>query len=236
MPPDMQVEPPMRSCFSSTRALAPAASAASAATMPPPPDPTITRSTVVSHVVMSPSPTSRRPVVPRWSKLAGSVDDCYEAEVICRRQTRAERGKWSGGDDWSRKNADVPIRRTRSAEGPASGTARRLGASGRRRGVLGRRPHFVGRGHLLRAPARGRAGTGAAGHERRRRLGARHGREVDPRAGIRRGPHHVRPRARFAHGGRGGPARRARIRRGDQGARLPELRPRPLRLAGQGDA
>ena len=52
MPPDMQVEPPMRSCFSSTRALAPTSSAASAAAMPPPPDPTITRSTVVSHVVM----------------------------------------------------------------------------------------------------------------------------------------------------------------------------------------
>ncbi len=83
MPPDMQVEPPMRSCFSSTRALAPASSAASAATMPPPPDPTITRSTVVSHVVMSPSPTSRRLLCLERSKLAGSVDDCYEAEVIC---------------------------------------------------------------------------------------------------------------------------------------------------------
>src|SRR5580692_3055928 len=96
MPPDIQVEPPMRSCFSSTRALHPAASAASAATMPPPPDPTITRSTVVSHVVMSPSPASRRRVVPRWSKLAGSVDDCYEAEVICGSQTRAERGSGAG--------------------------------------------------------------------------------------------------------------------------------------------
>src|ERR1700677_1992850 len=82
MPPDMQVEPPMRSCFSSTRAPAPTSSAASAATMPPPPDPTITRSTVVSHVVMSTSPTSQQPAVPRRSKLAGSVDDCYEAEVI----------------------------------------------------------------------------------------------------------------------------------------------------------
>ena len=48
----MHVEPPISACFSSTSALAPASAAASAATMPPPPDPTITKSTVESHVVM----------------------------------------------------------------------------------------------------------------------------------------------------------------------------------------
>src|SRR5271168_2936122 len=93
MPPDMQVDPPMRSCFSSTRALAPTSSAASAATMPPPPDPTMTRSTVVSHVVMSTLPDLPTPAVPRRSKLAGSVDDCYEAEVICPHHTRTEWGE-----------------------------------------------------------------------------------------------------------------------------------------------
>ena len=83
MPPDMAVEPPIRSCFSSTSALPPASTAVSAATMPPPPDPTITKSTVESHVVMSrPLRPPRVLLQPRSSKLAGSVDDCYEAEVI----------------------------------------------------------------------------------------------------------------------------------------------------------
>ncbi len=66
-PPDIAVEPPTSSCFSSTSALAPAASAVSAATMPPPPDPTITKSTVESHSVMSRPP--------------GHVDKCYDIKV-----------------------------------------------------------------------------------------------------------------------------------------------------------
>ena len=151
-------------------------------------------------------------------------------------QTRTEWGKRSGGDDWSRKNVDVPSRRSRSAEGPASGPPRRFGAPSRRRGVLRRRPHLVGRGHLLRALARRPEGTGTEGHERRRRLGARHGWEVHPGAGIRRGPHYVRPRVRVTHGRRGGPPRCPRSRGCDQGTGLPELRPRSFRLAGQGHA
>src|SRR5689334_1070094 len=57
-PPDMHVDPPTSACFSSTSASAPASDAASAATRPPPPDPAITKSTVVSHVVI-PRPPSR---------------------------------------------------------------------------------------------------------------------------------------------------------------------------------
>src|SRR6202453_3720870 len=97
MPPDMQVEPPMRSCFSSTRALDPTSSAASAATMPPPPDPTITKSTVESHVVMSRALRPPRVLLqPRSGKLAGSVDDCYDTEVICRQPIRSGPGGKTG--------------------------------------------------------------------------------------------------------------------------------------------
>src|SRR5581483_8462367 len=52
IPPDMAVDPPIRSCFSRTSALAPEWAAVNAATMPPPPDPTITRSAAVSQVVI----------------------------------------------------------------------------------------------------------------------------------------------------------------------------------------
>src|ERR1700722_6719897 len=97
MPPDMAVEPPIRSCFSSTSALAPASTAVSAATMPPPPDPTITKSTVESHVVISRALRPPRVLLQlRSSKLAGSVDDCYEAEVICRQPTRSGAGEMAG--------------------------------------------------------------------------------------------------------------------------------------------
>src|SRR5579875_425058 len=52
IPPDIAVEPPTRSCFSSTRASAPAEDAARAATRAPPPDPTMTRSAASSQLLI----------------------------------------------------------------------------------------------------------------------------------------------------------------------------------------
>ena len=93
MPPDMQVEPPISSCFSSTSALAPASAAASAAdhAAAARPDDHEVDGTVshvdVSSVMPVPRPPARRFPADadpcRGAMLAQvSVDDCYEAEVI----------------------------------------------------------------------------------------------------------------------------------------------------------
>ena len=76
-------------------------------------------------------------------------------------------------------------------------------------------------------------GSGAAGHERRRRLGARHGWELGTRARFIEVLTMYDPvsgplsdvEARLA----------GSVRGRDQGAGLPELGPGPVRLAGQGD-
>ena len=181
-----------------------------------------------SHVETSRShgrPTLPPP--PAERKRIGTVDDCYEAEVIFAVTLKGRR-----------RDVRQPRALTYPPEGVGAPKHRRpgplveRGSAGRNGGVLGGRPHLVGGGHLLRALPGEHEGPRAARHERRWRVGHRCGREVDPRTRVHRGAHAVRPSPWVAHGRRRGPTRRPRLGGDLQGAGVPELDPRLVRMAG----
>ena len=197
IPPDMQVEPPIRSCFSSTRTLAPESAAVERCRPCRRHLTRRSRSRRCRPMSSCPDHSDLPPDLLQFrSKLAGSIDDCYGAEVIWRHPLPSEAGEMTGNS----------TRLTYPPDGLGAPKDRHPGpvldarACRRDRGVLGRRPHLARRGHLLRAFSRQHEGPGALRHERRRRVGDRHGRQVHPRAGIHRGAHAVRPRVGLTHG------------------------------------
>ena len=123
IPPDIAVDRPMRPA-----SRAPARSPLhrrrpSAATMPPPPDPTITRSTVESHLVMSRPLGPPHELLQQRRKLAGSVDDCYGAEVTVEQRLEREVGEMIGNSNTLRYPPGGSGRPEGSSSGPSWSTS-----------------------------------------------------------------------------------------------------------------
>ena len=192
--------------------------------MPPPPDPTITRSTVEFHVVMH-TPLSSANAAEVLAVRTASVDDCYESEVMSACRLAESRGSMPS----TSQDAHVPAGGRRAPR--RTGIPVRPPTSGLPAGT----EVFSADDHISLAEdifyerfPEAHEGPGAPGHERRRRLDARHRRQVvpavreftevlmqyDPLAGAHTGD----VDARLA---------RARVRRHPPGAGVPERDARP---------